>query len=162
MIARFDAAGSPPDTPPPANAGREPPPDGAPDPRRKVLVVDDEAAVRFLITELLDDLHYTAIEAVDGPSGLDILRSDPVIDLMITDVGLPGSMNGRLLAAAARAERPGLAILFITGYDETAAWGDGPLEPGTKVLTKPFSIDALACHIRELTSSVGSNGRPSE
>ena len=60
-------------------------------------------------------------------------------------------MDGRNLAAAARAERPGLAILFITGYAETAALGDGDLEPGTMVLTKPFSIDALTSHIKQLT-----------
>ena len=120
--------------------------------RRTVLVVDDEPTVRLLIAEVLDDLSYTSLEAIDGPSGLRIIRSDAPIDLMITDVGLPGGMTGRDLAAAARAERPGLAILFITGYAESAALGDGIAEPGTMVLTKPFSIDALTSHIRELIS----------
>ncbi len=122
-----------------------------------VLVVDDEPAVRLLITEVLADLGYRSIEAVDGPSGLTILQSNTPLELLIADVGLPGGMDGRNLASAARAVRPSLAILFITGYAETAALGDKTLEPGMLVLTKPFSIDALAVHIKELTS-----GRPSE
>ena len=124
----------------------------ASDRRRAVLVVDDEPTVRLLITEVLNDLEYISLEAADGPSGLTILKSDAPIDLLITDVGLPGGMDGRELATAARAERPGLAILFITGYAENTVLGDAALETGILVLAKPFSIDALASHIKELTS----------
>ncbi|MDB5963932.1 MAG: domain S-box protein, partial [Polaromonas sp.] len=84
-----------------------------------VLVVDDEPTVRMLVTEVLGDLGYTAIEAADGPAGLKVLQSNARIDLLVTDVGLPG-MNGRQLADAGRGTRPGLKVLFITGYAENA------------------------------------------
>jgi PAS domain S-box-containing protein len=115
-----------------------------------VLVVDDEPTVRMLVTEVLEDLGYTAVEAVDGSTGLQVLRSDRRIDLVVTDVGLPGGMNGRQLADAARVLRPGLKILFITGYAENAAVGHGHLEPGMHVLTKPFAMEVLASRIRQL------------
>ena len=115
-----------------------------------VLVVDDEPTVRMLVTEVLEDLGYTAIEAADGPAGLKVLRSDVRVDLLVTDVGLPGGMNGRQMADAGRVVRPGLRVLFITGYAENAAVGDGHLDPGMSVLTKPFVMEALAARIREL------------
>ena len=115
-----------------------------------VLVVDDEPVVRMLVTEVLEDLGYTAIEAGDGASALRVLRSDARIDLLITDVGLPGGMNGRQVADAARAMRPGLRVLFVTGYAENAALGHGHLDPGMQVLTKPFALDALASRIGQL------------
>lgn len=115
-----------------------------------VMVVDDEATVRMLVTDVLDELGYTAVEAADGPSGLKILQSDLRVDLLVTDVGLPGGLNGRQLADAARQLRPELRILFITGYAENAAIGKGPLEPGMHVLIKPFSVKSLAAKIREL------------
>jgi CheY-like chemotaxis protein len=115
-----------------------------------VLVVDDEAAIRMLITEVLEDLGYLAVEAADGPSGLKILQSDLRIDLMITDVGLPGGLNGRQLADAARVARPELKVLFITGYAENAAIGKGYLGRGMQVLTKPFVIEVLASRIRDM------------
>ncbi|MCR0983295.1 hybrid sensor histidine kinase/response regulator [Roseomonas populi] len=115
-----------------------------------VLVVDDEPTVRMLVTEVLEDLGYTAIEAADGTAGLRVLRSDARIDLLVTDVGLPGGMNGRQLADAARELRPGLRILFITGYAENATVGHGLLEPGMHVLTKPFAMEALTTRIRDL------------
>ncbi len=114
-----------------------------------VLVVDDEPTVRMLVTEVLGDLGYTAIEAADGPAGLKVLQSDARIDLLVTDVGLPG-MNGRQLADTARAARPGLKVLFITGYAENAVLNHGHLDPGMHVLTKPFAMDALASRIKEL------------
>ena len=82
-----------------------------------------------------------AIEASDGPSGLRVLQSDARIDLLITDVGLPGGINGRQLADAARTTRPDLKVLFITGYAENAIIGNGQLAPGMRVLTKPFVMD---------------------
>ena len=112
-----------------------------------VLVVDDEPTVQMLITEVLRELGYTAIEAVDGVSGLRILQSETRIDLLITDVGLPGGMNGRQLADAARVVRPGLKVLLITGYAENAAIGDGQLEPGMQVMTKPFALGSLATRL---------------
>ena len=115
-----------------------------------VLVVDDEATVRMLVTEVLEDLGYTAIEAADGAAGLKVLRSDVRIDLLVTDVGLPGGVNGRQMADAARERRPGLKVLFITGYAENAVLGHDHLDPGMHVLTKPFAMEALAGRIKEL------------
>ena len=115
-----------------------------------VLVVDDEAMIRMLIVDVLEDAGYTAIEAHDGASGLKILQSDSRIDLLITDVGLPGGMNGRQVADAGRALRPGLKVLFITGYAENAVVGNGHLDQGMQVMTKPFAIDMLGNKIREM------------
>ena len=115
-----------------------------------VLVVDDEPSVRMLVMEILEDLGYAAIEAADGPSGLRVLRSDVRIDLLVSDVGLPGGMNGRQMADAARAVRPDLKVLFITGYAENAVVGNGHLDPGMHVMTKPFAMEALATRIRTL------------
>ncbi|MFC4170309.1 PAS domain S-box protein [Teichococcus aestuarii] len=115
-----------------------------------VLVVDDEPTIRLLVLEVLEDLGYAAVEAADGASGLSILRSDARIDLLVTDVGLPGGMNGRQLADAARVIRPELKVLFITGYAENAVIGNGQLEPGMHVMTKPFALEALANRIKDL------------
>jgi CheY-like chemotaxis protein len=114
-----------------------------------VLVVEDEPVVRGLIVEVLNDLGYRALEAADGPSGLDILQSRRRIDLLITDIGLPG-LNGRQMADAARATRPELKVLFMTGYAENAALASGFLEPGMAMITKPFAIEALATRIRAI------------
>ena len=118
-----------------------------------ILVVDDEPTVRELVTEVLRDLGYTVIEAADSASGLNLLRSNMQIDMLVSDVGLPGGMNGRQMADAARVFRPGLRTLFITGYAESAAIGAGQLEPGMHVLTKPFAIETLAARVRELISA---------
>lgn len=115
-----------------------------------VLVVDDEPAIRALITDVLVDLGYTTIEASDGVEGLALLKSEPGIELLITDVGLPKGMNGRQLADAARVDRPDLKILFITGYAENAVIGNSRLGAGMYVLTKPFAMDTLANRIREM------------
>ena len=115
-----------------------------------VLVVDDEPTVRMLVAEILDELGYAAIEAADGAEGLSILQSDARIDLLVSDVGLPGGMNGRQMADAARLSRPDLKVLFITGYAENAVVGNGHLDPGMHVMTKPFAMNALAARIREL------------
>ncbi|WP_160000605.1 ATP-binding protein [Roseomonas sp. 18066] len=115
-----------------------------------VLVVDDEPTVRMLVSEVLEDLGYTAIEAADGAGGLRVLQSDARIDLLVTDVGLPGGMNGRQVADAARVARPNLKVLFITGYAENAVLSHGHLDPGMHVLTKPFAMEALASRIKDL------------
>ena len=118
-----------------------------------VLVVDDEPTVRMLVTEVLEDLGYIAIEAADGAAGLQVLHSNARLDLLISDVGLPGGMNGRQLAEAGRAVRPGLNVLFITGYAENAVLSHGHLGPGMHILTKPFAMEALASRIKELIGS---------
>jgi PAS domain S-box-containing protein len=115
-----------------------------------VLVVDDEAAIRGLIVDVLNEAGYRAIEAEDGVSGLKILQSAARIDLLITDVGLPGGMNGRQVADAGRALRPDLKVLFITGYAENAVVGNGHLDPGMQIVTKPFAIQPLGNKIREM------------
>lgn len=115
-----------------------------------ILVVDDEPTVRMLLAEVLGELGYTVIEAADSMAGLKVLRSDVRIDLLITDVGLPGGLNGRQMAEAGRDVRPGLGTLFITGYAENAVIGNGHLEAGMQVLTKPFSVDTLTARVREL------------
>ncbi|MDB5818962.1 MAG: hypothetical protein JWQ11_2602 [Rhizobacter sp.] len=118
--------------------------------QKTVLVVDDEETVRMLVVEVLDELGYTTLEAGDGPEGLQLLASGQRIDLLVTDVGLPGGMNGRQLADAARVSRPSLKVLFITGYAQTAAVGSGRMEPGMQVLTKPFTLESLANRVAEL------------
>ncbi|MGE7417656.1 ATP-binding protein, partial [Methylobacterium tarhaniae] len=115
-----------------------------------VLVVDDEPTVRMLVTDILEDLGYTAIEAGDSAAGLRVLQSDVRIDLLVTDVGLPGGMNGRQMAEAARETRPDLKVLLITGYAETAILGGDKLGPGMAVLTKPFAIETMAARIRSI------------
>jgi CheY-like chemotaxis protein len=115
-----------------------------------VLVVDDEASVRMLVKDVLDDLGYATLEAEDGNAGLEILRSGRRIDLLVTDVGLPGGLNGRQLADAAIQLRPQLKILFITGYAETNVMGEGHLKPGMHIMIKPFSLDALGRRISDI------------
>jgi len=115
--------------------------------RGTIVMVDDEADIRMLAAEALVDAGYDFVSAEDGPAGLALLRRTPGAALLITDVGLPGGMNGRQLADAARAERPDLKVLFITGYAESAVLSGGNLEPGMHILTKPFELDALTRRI---------------
>jgi PAS domain S-box-containing protein len=114
-----------------------------------VLVIEDEPVVRGLVVEVLADLGYRVIEAVDGPQGLEIVQSAQRIDLLITDVGLPG-LNGRQVADAARARRPELKVLFMTGYAENTALVAGSLEARMAVITKPFVMETLATRVREI------------
>ena len=132
----------------PASAQSRPSGDG-----QMVLVVDDEPSVRMLVAEVLDEAGYGTIEAADGASGLRALQTAPRVDLLITDVGLPGGMNGRQVADAARSLRPGLKVLFITGYAENAVVGNGHLEKGMAILTKPFAMEALARKIKEVLAA---------
>ncbi|RMT38584.1 PAS domain-containing sensor histidine kinase [Pseudomonas syringae] len=117
---------------------------------RTVMIVDDEPTIRMLVAEVLEDQGYIPIEAGEGASALKVLESDARIDLLVTDVGLPGGMNGRQLADAARIIRPDLKVLFITGYAENAIIGNGHLDPGMWVLTKPFTMEAFASRIYEM------------
>jgi PAS domain S-box-containing protein len=118
-----------------------------------VLVIDDEPSIRMVISEVLDAGGYAAIDVGDGPAGLRILQSNARVDLLITDVGLPGGMNGRQVADAARAMRPHLKVLFITGYAENAVISHRHLDAGMFLLTKPFPMETLGRRVREILES---------
>ncbi|MGR4973725.1 PAS domain-containing protein [Pseudomonas sp. LARHCG127] len=119
-----------------------------------VLLVEDEPAVRMLVLDLLKTLGYTALEAQDAMMALPLLESEQRIDLLVTDVGLPG-MNGRQLAEIARQHRPGLKVLFMTGYAQKAAERQGFLEQGMDMVAKPFTLDLLANKIRTMINHGG-------
>lgn len=114
-----------------------------------VLVVEDDPSVRLLVCEVLTELRYVAVEAGNASEAIPILQSPRSIDLMVSDVGLPG-MNGRQLAEIAREHRPELPILFVTGYAENAVERSGFLGPDMDMITKPFALDALAAKIDEM------------
>ena len=111
-----------------------------------ILVVEDESVVRLLIVEVINDLGYRALEVADGPAALRILQSPQRVDLLVTDIGLPG-LNGRQVADGGRETRPELKVLFLTGYAEKAA-GKAFLGRGMEIITKPFAAEALASRIR--------------
>ena len=115
-----------------------------------VLVVEDEADVRAMIVGLLQDLGCQVLQAADGSAGLRIIQTGQQVDLLVTDVGLPG-LNGRQLADAAREKRPDLPVLLITGYAGRAL-EDTALEPGMEVMRKPFALDALRVRVGDLLS----------
>ena len=117
-----------------------------------VLVVDDEAMVRMVVLEVLEDLGCASLEAGDGVVALEILRSQAAVDLLITDVGMP-NMNGRQLADAARALRPDLKVLFVTGYAENAVINHGYLDADMQLMSKPFMMDALGAKIRQMMNA---------
>ena len=114
-----------------------------------VLIVEDDPAVRVLVSAVLKELGYGFIEAGDANTAVPIIESEQRIDLMISDVGLPG-MNGRQLAEIGRQIRPELKVLFITGYAEHAAVWGGFLDPGMQLITKPFTFDLLTAKVREM------------
>jgi signal transduction histidine kinase/DNA-binding response OmpR family regulator len=117
-----------------------------------VLIVEDDDAVRTLVCEVLRELGYRYLEAADATAAQPILASNQRIDLLISDVGLPG-MNGRQLAEVARTLRPGLKVLFITGYAQHAEVRAGFLEPGMQMITKPFAFEVLTAKVREMTQA---------
>ncbi|MBK1658413.1 PAS domain-containing hybrid sensor histidine kinase/response regulator [Paracraurococcus ruber] len=142
---------------PPAEAPAPPPAPAAALPERAgagevVLLVDDEAAARGPAAERLRELGYRVLEASDGPTALRILGDGAAIDLLVTDVGLPGGMNGRQLSEAVQERRPDLPVLFITGYAGTA------LPPGHEVIAKPFALEALAGRVRSLLAAAAQAG----
>ena len=116
-----------------------------------VLMVEDEAVVRMVVADVLRDLGYRVLETPDGFAALDVVRSDERVDLLLTDMGLPG-MDGRRLAEAARRLRPDLRVLFVTGEAYDAA-GEGPLPPGTQVVGKPVALDVLAAKVRAMLAA---------
>ena len=115
-----------------------------------VLVVDDEASVRDAVAELLESLGYVVLQAADSAQGRDLLQSTVRIDLLVTDVGLPGGLNGRQMAELGRVTRPGLPVLYITGYAQNLTLDKCHLQPCTEVLTKPFALEALSERVRTL------------
>ena len=115
-----------------------------------VLLVEDEPTVRMVMADVLRDNGYTVMEANTGYHALRQIRSSARIDLLLSDVGLPGGMNGRQLADAAREHRPHLKVLFVTGYDEQAALGSGLMAQGMAILTKPFNISSFSAKVQDL------------
>lgn len=115
-----------------------------------ILLVEDEPAVRLVMADILSDNGYTVLEADTGQAALRLILSPARIDLLLTDVGLPGGMNGRQLADAARQHRSELKVLFVTGYDEQAALETGLMEAGMAIMTKPFNIDSLTLKVQDI------------
>jgi PAS domain S-box-containing protein len=114
-----------------------------------VLVVEDDQDVRLFTTETLRELGFTVLEAYDGPSALEQLELHPEVQLLFTDVGLPG-INGAQLVAAARGLRPNIKVLFTTGYARNAIVHQGRLDPGIELITKPFTRAQLASRVRDV------------
>lgn len=112
-------------------------------PGATILVVEDEASVRAFVSETLASHGYAVIEAADSKAGLRLLRSDIPIDALVTDIGLPGGMDGHRMVLESRAARPHLPVLFMTGYAHPEVLDHSPLDPPGMVLTKPFALDAL-------------------
>ncbi|NWA67836.1 ATP-binding protein [Pseudomonas reactans] len=124
-----------------------------------VLIVEDDPAVRVLVSAVLKELGYGFVEAGDADTAVPIIESDQRIDLLISDVGLPG-MNGRQLAEIGRQIRPDLKVLFITGYAEHAAVRGGFLDPGMQLITKPFTFDLLTAKVREMIRAHNTEADP--
>jgi CheY-like chemotaxis protein len=118
-----------------------------------VLVVDDEPSVLLLITDVLRGAGYATMEAVDGASAMRIIDSGVPIDLLISDVGLPGGLNGRQLADAALALRPDMKILLVTGYAEASTFDPPGRGSSIEILTKPFSVEALTTRVRAVMAA---------
>jgi len=154
LLPRYNGAAAP--AQPPAAPVCQPVPAHG----KTVLVVDDEPTVRMLVLDLLDELDCAGLQAEDGHAGLNSLQTNPDVDLLITDIGLPGGMNGKQLAEAARALRPGLKILFITGYAELSLTDQSQLPAGVQLLTKPFSMAGLASRIGEMLGARGIGVQP--
>lgn len=116
---------------------------GAAQTSARIMVVDDEPTVRMMMIDALGLLNFECIEAHDGPSAIALLDQHPRLDLLVTDVGLPGGLNGRQVADEARRRQPGLKVLFVTGYADSVVLQNDATEAGVAVLTKPFAIDDL-------------------
>jgi len=117
---------------------------------KRILLIEDQTALRLVVGEVLEELGYRVDAFENGPTALAHLQSGERPDLLLSDIGLPGGLNGRQVAERCRVRYPDLKVLFITGYDESAALSDGQLLQGTSVLTKPFELEALAERVREL------------
>jgi CheY-like chemotaxis protein len=115
-----------------------------------ILVVEDDEEVRRSSVEALREIGYQVLEAGDAMDGVRLIVDRGGIDLLFTDVGLPGGVNGRALADAARSAQPGLRVLFTTGYTRNAILHNGVLDQGVHFIAKPFTFTALAAKIREV------------
>jgi CheY-like chemotaxis protein len=115
-----------------------------------ILVVEDDEALRALSVETLTELGYRTLQAGDGPAALEVLRGEENVDLMFSDVVMPGGLNGRQLAAEAVRIRPNLKVLFTTGYTRNAIVHHGRLDAGVELIGKPFSLGGLGRKIRDV------------
>ena len=115
-----------------------------------ILVVEDEPEVRNFAVEALRELKYRVLEAPDGARALRLLDANREVVLLLTDVGLPGGMNGRQVAEEARRRRPSLKVLFTSGYARNAIVHHGRLDPGVELITKPFTFAGLAARVRQV------------
>ena len=115
-----------------------------------ILVVEDDESVRRTSVEALREIGYQVLEAGDAMEGVRLIVDRGNIDLLFTDIGLPGGVNGRALADAARSARPGLRVLFTTGYTRGATMHDGVSERDVHFIAKPFNLSALAEKVREV------------
>jgi CheY-like chemotaxis protein len=122
-----------------------------------ILVVEDNADVRAFVVKQLLDLGYRVTEAKDGPSALGALEESTPVDLLLTDVIMPGGMTGRQLSDEARRRRPDLKTLFISGYTEDSIVHQGKLDPGVNFLSKPFRRRDLALKVRQALDAQGSD-----
>jgi signal transduction histidine kinase/CheY-like chemotaxis protein len=120
-----------------------------------ILVVEDDHALRAYTTGALTELGYYVLEAQHGPEALRLLEGTLQLDLLFTDIVMPGGMNGRQLAEAALLRRPGLKVLFTTGYTRNAIIHHGRLDPGVQMIGKPFSMNALALKVRDVLGDRG-------
>ena len=118
----------------------------------RILLVDDEAPLRGLMAEALGQLGHRVVQAGDAATALRLLGTGAAVDLMVTDIGLAGGMNGRQLAEAACLARPGLKVLFITGYAEARLVEHGSFDPGTGLMVKPFQLEALARRVAQMAA----------
>jgi PAS domain S-box-containing protein len=120
----------------------------------RVLVVEDEEQVRAIVVGQLSSLGYTVVEASDGEAALEKLRTDPAFDLLLTDVIMPGPLNGRALAGEAARISPDMRVLFMSGYSDDAISTLGVLNPGVSLLTKPFRKTDLAVAVRRAVEGI--------
>jgi len=123
-----------------------------------ILVVEDEEAVRALTAEGLRDLGYEVLEAEGGARALKLLDQNPGVSLLLTDIVMP-NMNGRQLADEALKRRPGLKVLYTTGYTRNAVVHNGTLDPGVRLLGKPFTLEQLALTVRDVLDGNNAAGK---
>ena len=127
--------------------------------KETILVVEDDSEVRAYTTAILRELGYRVLEAHEGDTALGFLASEPEVELLFTDIGLPGPFNGRQLSDEALRIRPDIKVLFTTGYAQNAIIHHGRLDPGVQLIVKPFSFANLAAKIRQILDSGSGNSR---
>jgi signal transduction histidine kinase len=115
-----------------------------------ILVVEDDEALRLYTVEILSDLGYSVVAAANAAAALDLIGRGPEIDLLFTDIVMPGGMNGRQLADEAIRRKPKLKVLFTTGYTANAIVHHGRLDPDVELISKPFTYESLGRKIRAI------------